>query len=128
MTELLPHRRGDTYTRSVPLEEGWEWDEFTGGASFTLCDSIPASNEDSDVPAIYQATAASGEITYDEDTRMITVRINAINTQEWPARKLYWDLEVRITADPVENEEVYTLDCGEQLIQPDFTRTGLVDS
>lgn len=128
MTELLPHRRGDTYTRSVPLLAGWEWDEFTGGVSFSLYDHIPASDEDTDVPAIYQATQAAGEITYDDDTRMITVRINAINTHDWPARKLYWDLEVRITADPIENEEVYTLDSGEQLIQPDFTRTGLVDS
>ncbi len=121
MTTLDPHRRGDTFSRSVPLAEGWEWEEFTGGVKFTLRSTIPPSDEETDTAAVDQATDDAGEITFNETTRMITVVIPASRSNSWERGKLYWDLEVRVTDAP--HDRVYTLDAGDILIQADFTRS-----
>lgn len=119
MTELTAHVRGDTFSYSFTLGNGWVGADFTGGVRFTLRTSIPASSVVADSDAVDQASVATGEISITGAAG--TIVIPAERTTAWPAnRRLFWDLQGTISgADDI----VHTIDRGQILIAGDVTRS-----
>lgn len=116
MTTLPDFRRGDTFEYSFTLTNSWVGSDFTGGFVFTLRESYPASSVTTDADAVYQASVASGEIVFVGAVGTIT--ITDANTATWPAKKLYWDIQGKVTGGPK-----HTPDSGEIKILPDITRS-----
>jgi hypothetical protein len=137
MTDLAPHRRGDTFgTASAPrtftLAVGLTGSTFTAGVRWTLRSKV--SGDDGFVDQASSVEGEGGEITFsgegtDEDPCVGSIKIPASRTEGWPARDLYWDLEGRIAGvGEGAEDEVVTLDSGELPVLPDITRGPGVDS
>lgn len=109
-------RRGDTFEYTFPAPTGWTWAQFTGGVFFTLREEIPASTVLDDDDAVAVASTADGRVTFDGDTG--TVLIPASETKTWPQKRLYFDIEGRIT----DGAKVHTILIGRLPMLPDITR------
>jgi hypothetical protein len=118
MTVLASHRRGDTFSYTITLGDGWVGADFTGGMKFTLRERVPDSSVTTDDDAMDQATSGGGEITGSGAT--VTIVIPASRTTSWKAKQLYWDLQGVVSGSP---DEVYTIDYGTIPILPDITRS-----
>lgn len=118
MTSLAAHYRGDTFSYSFTLGNGWVGSDFTGGVKFTLRRTEASSSTVTDSDAVDQASVATGEITFSGATG--TIVIPASRTNAWPAKRLLWDLQgvVDLATDRVE-----TIDSGDILIKADVTRS-----
>jgi hypothetical protein len=119
MTILAAHKRGDTFSYSMTLANGWVGDDFDGGMKFTLRTELPPSSTVTDDDAVDQATSAAGEITWVAE--VVTVKIPASRTTAWPRKTLYWDCCGIVIASP--ENEVYTIDSGTIPIDADVTRS-----
>ncbi len=118
MTNLDPHRRGDTFVYTFRLGGGWVGSDFTGGVKWTLRSALVDSSVTSDDDAVYQASVATGELAF--SGAIGTLTIPASDTSLWPASKLYWDLQGVISGSP---DTVYTIDDGRISITYDVTRS-----
>jgi type 1 glutamine amidotransferase len=121
MTDLPAQIRGDSFEYKFTLGGGWKGSDFTDDVKFTLRTAVPDSSIVDDSGAVYQASETGGQITFSGgDPDEGTIAIPAADTKDWPAcRKLFWDLQVTITA----GGKVYTLDIGEIPIIGDITRS-----
>lgn len=116
-TKLDPHRRGDSFEYTFTLGNDWVGADFTGGVKWTLRAEVPPSTVVTDDDAIDQASVAGGEITFVDEVG--TIAIPASRTNAWPAGRLFWDLEAKISGSPI---KVYTLASGTLPILGDLTR------
>lgn len=117
-TILPPQRRGDRFLYHFTLGNSWTGAMFTGGLKFTLRTAVPPSSTVTDTDAVDQASVDGGEITFADDTHG-AITIPAARTTNWPARRLYWDLQGAVTI----GSDVETLDSGSILIKGDITRS-----
>lgn len=117
-TELsLLHRRGDSFELEFDLSEGWVDSHFTGGVVFTLRDGEPGSSVVSDDDALAQVSVAGGGIVFTTTTHGV-ITIPGDDTKTWPAKRLRWDVEARITT----GAKVHTIASGTLRILADITR------
>ena len=113
--------RGDDFDEPFALDNGWlstNFDEFW----FTVRSAIPASSvlDDTDAAVLAQVrfTGASPGITFDVDNITGHVHIDKDVTRTWPATRLFWDLQGRLTTGKVK-----TLNSGEIRVKGDVTRS-----
>jgi hypothetical protein len=117
---LDPHVRGDTFEYSTVLEDGWTFEQFTGGIRFTLRQRYPASSVVTDAAAVDQASTSSGEIVQGDEPEDVVVTIPASRTTSWPAGKLYFDMQGVVAGG---TPRIYTIASGVITILPDVTRS-----
>lgn len=117
ITNLAPHRRGDTFIYTGTLGGGWQFSDFTGGMLFTLRTSPASSDVLDDTGAIYQASTAGGQIVGGGTS--VTITIADSETVGWPAKRIWWDLQGIVTSP----RRVVTIDAGQVLIAADITRS-----
>jgi len=122
---LKRHRRGTEFKYSTTLENGWTGAMFTGGLLFTIRRSLPSSDilDDSDTIAnggrmLHQSSVANGELVFTSPDEL-TVLIPGAITHGWPASKLFWDLQGKVTA----GERVLDVAAGTVIVMADITRT-----
>ncbi len=118
MTTLASHRRGDTFSRTFTLSNGWTGATFTGGVKFTVRESIPASSVVTDDGALAQVSVAGGGIVFAAEVGTVTIAASVTTT--WPAKRVYWDIQGVVDGSP---DQVYTIDSGDISILPDITRS-----
>lgn len=98
---------------------------FTGGILWTLRTKLPRSSvlDDTDTIAsggslVHQASIANGQLTFSSDTEF-TVLIPGALTHAWPAIKMHWDMQGKITS----GERVLDIAAGTVFVKADVTRT-----
>lgn len=118
-------RRGTEFSYSSSLTDGWTAAMFTGGILFTLRSKLPPSSrlDDTDTLAsggemVHQASVANGQITFANDTDF-TVLIPAASTHVWPVKRLFWDMQGKVTV----GARVLDIASGTITVTPDVTRT-----
>jgi hypothetical protein len=118
--QLPSHTRGDTFSYSTAIGNGWVAADFTGGIKFTLRRRHPASSvtSDADADVLAQASIANGQIV--ASGANLTITIPASVTTNWPAGTAYFDLQGVVSGTP---NRVYTIASGVITILPDVTRS-----
>src|SRR5687767_9133805 len=92
-TYLDPHMRGDRFEYSNSLQGGYVASNFNE-LWFTLRTSTPASTTTDDTGAVAQAKMTTSGIVFSDDTALT---VAFADTRAWPKKRLYWDLQGRLT-------------------------------
>lgn len=119
-TVLDPHVRGDEFSYSFVLGNGWTSADFTGGLVFTLRKRWPPSSvtDDTDAGVLAQGSVAGGQITFSSPTAGTVLFPNS-ETQDWPNGKIYGDIQGKVTI----GARVFTLDRVALVVLGDATRS-----